>query len=75
MQIEQFIESIYPTQDPKKLALIAKNQTSEELAKKKGEDAEAKKDMFFLLLAVLGTLLFISAMMVISPFSPFEIPY
>jgi farnesyl-diphosphate farnesyltransferase len=32
--------------------------------KKKAEDAEAKKDVFFLLLAVLGTLLVISALMV-----------
>jgi farnesyl-diphosphate farnesyltransferase len=32
--------------------------------KKKVEDAEAKKDVFFLLLAVIGTLLVISALMV-----------
>jgi hypothetical protein len=33
-------------------------------AKTKAEEAEAKKDVFYLLLAVLGTLLFISALMV-----------
>jgi farnesyl-diphosphate farnesyltransferase len=32
--------------------------------KKKVEDAEAKRDIFFLLLAVIGTLLVISALMV-----------
>jgi farnesyl-diphosphate farnesyltransferase len=32
--------------------------------KKKVEDAEAKRDIFFLLIAVIGTLLVISALMV-----------
>jgi farnesyl-diphosphate farnesyltransferase len=32
--------------------------------KKRAQDAEAKKDVFFLLLAVIGTLLVISALMV-----------
>jgi farnesyl-diphosphate farnesyltransferase len=40
--------------------------------KKKVEDAEAKRDIFFLLLAVMGTLLVISALMVhlLSPSQP-----
>jgi farnesyl-diphosphate farnesyltransferase len=43
-----------------------------EKEKKKVEDAEAKKDIFFLLLAVIGTLLVISALMVhlLPPFRP-----
>jgi len=63
-KVEQFIESIYPTQDPKALALIHKNEVPAADAKKAAEDAEAKKDVFYLLIAVLGTLLFISALMI-----------
>ena len=39
-------------------------------AKKAAEDAEAKKDVFYLLIAVLGTLLFISALMVLHSSFP-----
>lgn len=62
-KVEQFIESIYPTQDPKALALIHKGAVPPVDAKKAEEDAEAKKDVFYLMIAVLGTLLFISALM------------
>jgi farnesyl-diphosphate farnesyltransferase len=43
-------------------------------ARTKAEEAEAKKDVFYLLLAVLGTLLFISALMVrlSNPFLDFS---
>jgi farnesyl-diphosphate farnesyltransferase len=62
--VEQFIESIYPTQDPKALALIHKGEISPADEKKKAEENEAKKDVFYLLLAVLGTLFVISGIMV-----------
>ncbi|TVY71395.1 putative squalene synthase [Lachnellula suecica] len=66
-KIEQFIESIYPSQDPKSLTLLhADSHTA--LApvdeKTRAEEAEAKKDVFYLLLAVLGTLAVISALMI-----------
>jgi len=63
-QVEQFIESIFPTQDPKALSLIHKGEIAPSDAKKAAEDSEAKKDVFFLLLAVLGTLAVISGLMV-----------
>ncbi|KAF4631260.1 hypothetical protein G7Y89_g6874 [Cudoniella acicularis] len=63
-KIEQFIESLYPSQDPKALALIHKGEISAADEKKKAEDKEAKSDVFFLLIAVLGTLLVISALMI-----------
>lgn len=62
--MEQFIESIYPTQDPKALSLLHKGQVSAADEKKKAEESEAKQDVFYLLLAVLGTLFVISAIMV-----------
>lgn len=54
MQIEQFIESIFPTQDPKKLT--AANQPS--------EGGITAIETFFLVTAALVTLLFMGGMMV-----------
>lgn len=62
-KIEQFIESLYPTQDPKQLALKHKGEISA-VHQKAAEDKEAKSDIFFLLLAVMGTLFLISALMI-----------
>lgn len=63
-QIEQFIESIFPSQDPKAIALQQAGETTVADKKSAAEEAEAKKDVFYLLLAVLGTLFVISALMV-----------
>ncbi|KAE8449523.1 Delta(24)-sterol C-methyltransferase [Mollisiaceae sp. DMI_Dod_QoI] len=63
-KVEQFIESIFPTQDPKALSLIHKGEIAPEDAKKKAESAEASKDVMYLMLAVFGTLLVISALMI-----------
>lgn len=69
-QVEQFVESIFPTQDPKALALIHKNEVSPADAQKAAESAESKKDVFFIMLAVFGTLFLISSIMVRSLPSP-----
>ncbi|KAK0102568.1 bifunctional farnesyl-diphosphate farnesyltransferase/squalene synthase [Cadophora gregata] len=63
-KVEQFIESIFPTQDPKALSLIHKGEIAPSDAKRAAEDSEAKKDVFFLLLAVMGTLAVISGLMI-----------
>ncbi|KAH6672556.1 isoprenoid synthase domain-containing protein [Halenospora varia] len=63
-KIEQFIESLYPTQDPNQLALEHKGEISAVQQKKIAEDKEAKSDVFFLLIAVMGTLFLISAFMI-----------
>jgi farnesyl-diphosphate farnesyltransferase len=63
-KIEQFIESIYPSQDPKVLALVHASKAPVVDANKAAEDAEAKKDVFYLLLAMMGTLLLVSALMI-----------
>ncbi|TAQ91105.1 hypothetical protein B7494_g518 [Chlorociboria aeruginascens] len=63
-KVEQFIESIFPSQDPKKLTLIHAGEVTVADKKRAAEAAEAKKDVFYLLLAVMGTLLVISALMV-----------
>jgi farnesyl-diphosphate farnesyltransferase len=65
-RVEQFIESIYPSQDPKVLAQLAKGGGSGVVVtdKTKGIEGQAKSSVFYLLLAVLGTLFFISAIMV-----------
>jgi hypothetical protein len=44
--------------------MIHTGEIDPDVEKKKAEESEAKKDVFFLLLAVLGTLLVISALMV-----------
>jgi farnesyl-diphosphate farnesyltransferase len=64
-KVEQFIESIYPSQDPKILAQLAKDGSSG--AGVSAIDNEAKSDVFYVLLTVLGTLFFISAIMVSHP--------
>jgi farnesyl-diphosphate farnesyltransferase len=53
LQIEQFIESIFPTQKP---PLDLKSPSSvEEAARKKKEDAENKWDLIYMIAAVLMT--------------------
>lgn len=59
-KIERFIESLYPTQDPKVLSLKYENKSAEETA----EESEAKKDVLYIMLAVFGTLAVISAAMI-----------
>ncbi|RKF71526.1 putative squalene synthase [Golovinomyces cichoracearum] len=63
-KIEKFIESLYPTQDPKILTLIHQD----ELKKETRAESEAKKDVFYLIIAVFGTLLVISAAMIGSAY-------
>ncbi|KAK5130791.1 Delta(24)-sterol C-methyltransferase [Meristemomyces frigidus] len=72
-KIERFIESIFPTQTARTLAPGAsssavtseKAQLSEaEEARKKKEEAEAKRDMIYIMIAVFATLAFITAAMI-----------
>lgn len=66
-QIEQFIESIFPSVRPTADGVVPadeKARTPEEIAKKKAEDEEAKWDMIYMALAVLFTLVLISIFMV-----------
>ncbi|KAK3322035.1 farnesyl-diphosphate farnesyl transferase [Apodospora peruviana] len=57
-KIEQFIESIFPTQDPKKI-------TAAQAAQKAGEEPTMDtKEAFFLILAVLGVLGLVGGLMV-----------
>ena len=67
-KIEQFIESAYPSRDPKGLAHLARDGGRGVVVTDKAEalDGQAKSDVFYLLLAVLGTLFFISAILVRS---------
>jgi farnesyl-diphosphate farnesyltransferase len=65
LQIEQFIESIFPSQKPGTVRTPSgKLMSPEEIKKKKVEDKEAMWDMVYLGLAVLATLLVVSALMV-----------
>jgi len=63
-KIEQFIESIFPSQDPKALSIIHRGPVGAEEEKRAAEQSESKKDVFFMLVAVLGTLLVISLLMI-----------
>jgi len=62
-KIEQFIEAMFPTQDPKALTQLYKGEIPDAVAKKADDDAESKRDVFYLMVAVLGTLLLISGIM------------
>jgi hypothetical protein len=71
LQIEQFIESIFPTQKP---PVDKKSPASiEEAARKAKEDAEAKWDMFYMISAVMLTVGTITFFMV-GASSPFRDP-
>lgn len=70
-QVEQFIESIFPTQDPKAISLLRQGELGPEDEKRKAEAAEANKDVMYLIFAVVGTLLLISALMVSPSFPSF----
>lgn len=66
-QIEQFIESIYPTQDPKALSVIhGADELDVDAQRKKAEDSQTSWEVFYLLAAVVGTLMFVGGCMVCS---------
>ncbi|RQM05659.1 hypothetical protein DH86_00003439, partial [Scytalidium sp. 3C] len=62
-KVEQFIESIFPTQNPEALSLLQKGDTPEEDKKKAEQASEASKDVFYLFFAVFGTLAVITLIM------------
>jgi len=66
LQIEQFIESIFPSQKP---PIDAKKNpaSAEEAARLKKEAEEAKWDNFYMMLAVVGTIVVVSGLMVSLP--------
>jgi farnesyl-diphosphate farnesyltransferase len=59
---EQFIERMFPSKDPKKIEQSPEEQQA--LAKRKAEDAESRKDVMYIMLAVFVTLAVISLTMV-----------
>lgn len=63
-KIEQFIESIYPTQDPDELTRKQSGQLAAVDIKTAEQEKEAKQDVFWLFIAVFGTLFFISFLMI-----------
>jgi farnesyl-diphosphate farnesyltransferase len=63
-KIEQFIESIFPSQDPKAIAQAEGKLVSAEDAEKSKSDAAARKELLYVFLAVIGTLFLISFIMV-----------
>ncbi|KAL8895909.1 MAG: hypothetical protein Q9207_007955 [Kuettlingeria erythrocarpa] len=65
-KVEQFIESIFPSQDAKALqrAVDAGGHVKEEDPKVIQERKEAKEDIKYMLIAVMGTLIFLSCIMI-----------
>ncbi|KAI9051918.1 hypothetical protein LZ554_004174 [Drepanopeziza brunnea f. sp. 'monogermtubi'] len=63
-KVEQFIETIFPSQDPKALSLVYKGETDPAVEKAKAAESESRKDILYLMLAVLGTLALISGLMI-----------
>ena len=70
-KIEQFIESIFPSQTAADAIAKQKSQLTEkeaaDKAKRDALDKEAKSDVFYLVIAVIGTMLVIMLLMVCSP--------
>lgn len=65
-QIEQFIESIFPSQQPPPDRKAP--ATIEEAMKKQKEDAEANWDLIYVVAAVIGTVLVMTSLMVCLKF-------
>ena len=61
-QIEQFIESVFPTQDPEVLARKARGEPAD--PKKAAADAETRKDMLYTVGFMLLLLSILTAIMV-----------
>jgi farnesyl-diphosphate farnesyltransferase len=66
-QIEQFIESIFPSSKPTDGKYGQKGRSPEEIAKMKAEEAQQRKEVIYMALAVLLVLFVISMSMVRSP--------
>lgn len=79
LQVEKFIEGVYPTQTARTLKLgttVDHTQpalTPEQEAKKAAEAAEAKQDVVYMAIAVFGTLIFITLCMVRAWISHIEV--
>ncbi|KAL9039229.1 MAG: hypothetical protein Q9214_004964 [Letrouitia sp. 1 TL-2023] len=64
-KIEQFIDSIFPAQDPKALVQAAEAaQSSPAKAEKDAEAEEARQDLMYMMVAVMGTLFTLSCLMI-----------
>jgi hypothetical protein len=61
LQIEQFIETLYPTQ---KAGVASKQLSPEQVEKQRKERDEAKWDMIYMSIAVLVTLAVVTVIMV-----------
>ncbi len=64
MKIEQFIESVFPSQKPDELARKARGEHTDEM---KAKEAEARKDMMYIMGAMLIVLLALTGIMVSYP--------
>ncbi|EEP77537.1 conserved hypothetical protein [Uncinocarpus reesii 1704] len=63
MQIEKFIESIFPTQTVEEANRRVNNEKSAEDAKRAAESAEATRDVIFILVSLFGILIVVSSIM------------
>src|SRR4051794_12315018 len=63
-KIEQFIESIFPSQDPTVIGQAWGKPVPPEKAEKAKDDAAARKELLYVFAAVIGTLLLLSLVMV-----------
>lgn len=62
LQIEQFIESIFPTQDAQRMTMLQKAQVNRD----QEQNAESRRDTYILLAAVVGTMAVMGIFMVSS---------
>ncbi len=71
-QIEQFIESIFPSQDPQAIVRQQAGEPEPVDVEKTKEMEEAKWDVIYMIVAVCGTLFLLSCIMVcwIKPLPP-----
>lgn len=69
VQIEKFIEAIYPSQNAEEAKRKVKGEQTEAERKKAEEDAEARQDVFFMMMLMGVILVVVSLLMVCLVFA------
>lgn len=67
LQIEKFIESIFPSQKAEDAQRRVTGEVSKAEAEQKKQEAESRQDIYFMLSLMLAIVLFVAGIMVLMP--------
>ena len=69
MQIEKFVESIFPSQSVEQAQRALTGSATPEEERRAREDAEARKDIYFIM-GLMGVVVLIIALIMVGPLHP-----